>query len=186
MELILREGLSVSLANQLREDRLDLALISAINTRERQQLEVHRYRAERLAVLLPANHRLATRRHLAIADLRDERFVSFSPGATIRHAVERAAARAGFVPQASLETNDVHRTAALVAEGLGVAVLPDSDAHRGGPGTVAVALRAQTLRYEIFVAWRAHRRLTPAADALRTGILADAGDTDPAPRITQH
>jgi DNA-binding transcriptional LysR family regulator len=174
VELILCEGLSVDLASQLREDRLDLALISAISARERRQLVLARSRVERLVVLLPADHRLAKRRHLAIADLRDERFVSFSRGATIRVAVERAATRAGFVPRASLETNDVERTAALVAEGLGVAVLPDSDAHRGGSSTVAVPLQGPALRYEIFVAWRAHRQLTPPADALRTAILDDS------------
>ena len=38
VELILREGLSVDLASQLREDRLDLALISAISARERRGL----------------------------------------------------------------------------------------------------------------------------------------------------
>jgi DNA-binding transcriptional LysR family regulator len=188
VELIVREGLSVQLASQLREDRIELALISAIGTRERRQLELKRCRAERLVVLLPAGHRLAMRRHLSIAELRDENFVSFTPGATIRDAVERVATRAGFFPSASLETNDVGRTAALVAEGLGVAVLPNSDARRGGPDTVAVALRAPTLRYEIFVAWRAHRHLTPAADALRTAILDDANEDDrPGPsRRTDH
>jgi LysR family transcriptional activator of glutamate synthase operon len=184
VELIVREGLSVDLANQLREDRLDLALISAIGTRERRQLELTRCRAERLAVLLSADHRLATRKHLSIADLRDERFVSFPSGATIRHAVERAAMRAGFVPHATLETNEVGRTAALVAEGLGVAILPDSDARRSRGNTVTVPLRTPTLHYEIFVAWRAHRHLTPAAKALQAAILDDAAEHDPGPTTT--
>jgi len=174
VELIVREGLSVDLAAQLREDRIELALISAIHPRERRQLELSRCRAERLVVLLAAGHPLAKRRHLSIGDLRDENFVSFTPGATIRDAVERAATRAGFLPRASLETNDVGRTIALVAEGLGVAVLPGSDARRGGPDTAVVALHAPTLRYEIFLAWRAHRHLTPAANALRTAILEHA------------
>jgi DNA-binding transcriptional LysR family regulator len=174
VELIVREGLSVDLARQLREDRLDLALISAIPTPERRQLKLHRCRVERLTVLLPLGHRLARRKQVSVDDLRDERFVSFSPGATIRETVDRAAMRSGYVPRASLETNDVDRTAALVAEGLGVAVLPASDARRGGPNTVVIALQAPVLRYEIFLAWRAQRRLAPAAEALRATVLADA------------
>jgi DNA-binding transcriptional LysR family regulator len=175
IELIVREGLSVDLADQLREDRLDLALISAISATQRRQLELQRCRTERLVVLLPADHRFAARKKLSIADLRNERFVAFSPGATIRDAVERAAVRAGFTPRASLETNDVDRAIGLVAEGLGVAVLPDSDARRGDRlGTFAVALHAPTLRYEIFVGWRAQRHLAPAAAALLMAILDDA------------
>jgi DNA-binding transcriptional LysR family regulator len=185
VELILREGLSVNLVDDLREDRLDLALISAVGARERRQLQMQRCQVERLAALLPADHRLATRRSVTIADLRDERFVSFSPGATIRQTVERAAARAGFVPRASLETNDVDRIAALVAEGLGVAVLPVSDARRH-PDAVAVALRGPAMRYEIFAAWRAHRQLTPAAQALRDTILASARETDAVATVHQN
>jgi DNA-binding transcriptional LysR family regulator len=172
VELIVREGLSVDLAGQLREDRLDLALISAIGTRDRRQLEMQLYQAERLVVLLPSGHRFAGRKHLTIAALGEERFVSFPPGATIRHTVERAAARAGFVPRASLETNDVSRAIALVAEGLGVAVLPYSDARRGEPHTRVIPLRPAALRYEIFLAGRVHRQLTPAAKAFRTSILS--------------
>jgi LysR family transcriptional regulator, transcription activator of glutamate synthase operon len=171
IELIVREGLSVSLADQLREDRLDLALISGVDERRRRRLELRRCSVENLAVLVPADHRLAGRRQVTIADLRDERFVSFPPGATIRHTVEQAAAQAGFLPRATIETSEVSRTAALVAEGLGIAVLPDSDARRGGTGTATVPLRAPTLRYEILVAWRARRDLAPAAQALRTAIL---------------
>jgi DNA-binding transcriptional LysR family regulator len=177
VELIVREGLSVHLAAQLREDRLDIAVVSGINSRERHQLEFEPCRVERLVALLPVEHRLASRQRLSIADLRNELFVSFPPGATIRQAVERAAAKAGFLPRASIETNDVGRAIALVAEGLGVAVLPDTDARRGGPHTVAVPLRAPTLRYDIFVAWRARRHLAPAAEALRSALLrADSGD----------
>jgi hypothetical protein len=33
-------------------------------------------------------------------------------------------------------------------------------------------LRAPTLRYEIFVAWRARRQLAPAAHAVRTALLS--------------
>jgi LysR family transcriptional regulator, transcription activator of glutamate synthase operon len=175
VELIVREGLSVRLAAELREDRLDIAVVSGINSRDRHQLEFEPCRVERLVALLPVEHRLASRKRLSIADLRNERFVSFSPAATIRQTVERAAAKAGFRPRAGIETNDVGRTMALVAEGLGVAVLPDTDARRGGKQTVVVPLRAPTLRYEIFVAWRARRHLAPAAEALRAALLSTDG-----------
>jgi DNA-binding transcriptional LysR family regulator len=171
VELIVREGLSIGLAAQLREDRLDIAVVSGIDSRERHQLEFEPCRFERLVALLPAEHRLASRHQLSIADLRNEQFVSFPPGATIRQAVERAAAKAGFVPRASIETRDVGRAMALVAEGLGVAVLPETDARRGGPDTEAVPLQAPTLRYDIFVAWRARRHLAPAVEALRAALL---------------
>lgn len=171
VELIVREGLSVDLASQLRDDRIDLALISAIGSRERRQLETRLCSTENLTVLLPVEHRLAARKQVTIAELRNETFIGFPPGATIREVVERVAKQAGFKPRLTFETYDVHRAGALVGEGLGVAVLPESDARRGGPETISVPLRVPTLRYEVFAAWRAQRRLTPAATALREAIL---------------
>jgi LysR family transcriptional activator of glutamate synthase operon len=174
VELIVREALSVSLASQLREDRIDLALISGISRRDHDQLMLHRCRSERLVALVAGDHRLATRRQITIADLREQRFVSFPPGATIRAAIDRAAKRAGFTPLATLETASVSRSVALVAEGLGVAILPESDARTAGRDTVAVALRAPSLRYEIFLAWRPRRQLSPAAAALKALIIKES------------
>lgn len=171
VELVLREGLSVELAGQLREDRLDVALISGIALADRDQLELKPYRAERLVVLLPAGHPLASRPSLTIADLRSERFVAFPPGATIRGTVERAARQAGFVPRASIEIGDASRAVALVADGLGVAVLPESEARVGSALDTVVQPLNPPLRYEIFVAHRARRHLVPAAEALREMIL---------------
>jgi DNA-binding transcriptional LysR family regulator len=171
VDLVVREGLSVRLAGELRQDRLDIAVVSGIDQRERDQLVFESCRAERLVALLPSGHSLASRRQLRVADLRGERFVTFLPGATIRQTVERAAASAGFHPRSSIETNDVGRTIALVAEGLGVAVLPETDARRGETDTVAIPLRAPTMRYEILIAWRARRHLSPAAEALRSHLL---------------
>jgi DNA-binding transcriptional LysR family regulator len=178
IELLVREGLSVDLASQLREDRIDLAVISGISVRDRRQLELRATHSEPLMALLPADHKLSARRRLRVADLRDDRFISFPPRATIRREVDRAAAAVGYVPHASIETNDVGRAAALVGEGLGVAILPESHARRGGPTTAAVPLRAPTLRYQIHIASRAGRQLAPAADALRTSLLAVVDSPD--------
>jgi DNA-binding transcriptional LysR family regulator len=130
---------------------------------------------ELLMAMLPGGHRLAARRRITIADLGQDRFISCPAGATIREAVERAAGAAGYIPHTSIETNDVSRTAALIAEGLGVAVLAETHARRGGADAVGVPLHAPTLRYEIHVAMRANRHLAPPAAAVQAAFL-EVGD----------
>jgi len=174
VELVVREALSVSLADELRADTYDLALISGIPIAEQRGLDTANLATEELRVLLPADHPLAERSSIRVADLRGERFLSFPSGATIRRAVVAAAKEAGYTPDVAFEIGDVARTAALVAHGLGIAVMPASDAARVGAETAAVALRRPRLHHEVLLAWRLGRTLSPAARALRSVILEQA------------
>jgi DNA-binding transcriptional LysR family regulator len=166
VELAVREDLSTALADALRDDTLDLAFLSVVEERERRGLELVELAAEPLVVALSDSHALAGRRHLRIADLRKERLIAFSEGATIRAAVQRAARDCGFEPQIAFETREVARMRALVAAGLGVAVLPRSDAEAPGPPVRIATLRAPTFTHRISLCWRTGKRHAPAARAL--------------------
>jgi DNA-binding transcriptional LysR family regulator len=165
VKLTVREALSTALADELRADTLELAFLSIVDDADRHGLETRPLASEPLVAVLPHEHRLAGRRRVRVEDLRDEEFVAFPVGATIRDAVRRAAADAGFAPRIAFESSDVARTRAIVAAGLGVAVLPRSDVLASGPSVVAVALHP-ALTHDISLCWREGRRHPPAARAL--------------------
>jgi DNA-binding transcriptional LysR family regulator len=175
VELVLREELSVALADRLRRDELDLAFVSAIPERARAGLELHPLASEELRLVVGPEHRLAGRTTVRLEDLAAERFVSFPAGATIRQAIDDAARAAGFTPAAAFESNEPSRIRALVARGLGVSFLPASDVDRPGPDIASLRVRGRRMNYEVFLAWRRERRRSPAAgafvDALRSGDL---------------
>jgi DNA-binding transcriptional LysR family regulator len=164
--LQLREGLSRSLVDDLRGDALELAVITDLEPTAMRGLDRHRLAEEPLVVVVPVDHRLASRARIPMRELRDERFVAFPEGATIRAIVGRAAGAAGFPPQIAFEAGEVSRVRAIVAEGLGVAVLPRSDAHAPGPAVHAVAVSDATFVHRVSVAWRADRRHAPGARRL--------------------
>ncbi len=166
VELAVREDLSTTLADSLRDDALDLAFLSLVAEDDHRGLERQELAEEPLVVALPDDHRLARRARLRIVDLREEDVIAFSEGATIRAAVQRSARAAGFEPRIAFETREVARMRALVAAGLGVAILPRSDAQAPGPPVRIAALHAPTLRHRISLCWRAGRRHAPAARAL--------------------
>jgi LysR family transcriptional activator of glutamate synthase operon len=178
IELALREDLSVRLADLLRTDQLELAVVSAIDAQARRQLSLHRLAEEKLVAVLAGDHRLAHRAWIRRGDWLDERFIAFPRGATIRTATEQAAARAGFAPDIAFECNDVMRTRALVKEGLGVSVLPRSDSQTPGPEVVALPFRGDRLTYEVLIAWRTERRLPPASRRLLTALREPLGGDD--------
>ncbi len=168
VKLTVREDLSSTLAEALRNDQLDVAFLSLVDDVERHGLELQPLAEEPLVVVLPRDHRLADRGAVTIADLRDEAFVAFSEGATIRRAVGEAARNAGFAPTIAFETREVTRSLAIVAEGLGVSVLPRSDADTPGSDVRIVELHGPSLTHRISLAWREGKRHAPAARAFLT------------------
>jgi len=164
VELAVREEPSETLAAMVQEGILDLAFLSAGAHAAYDRLALRRLATEELVALLPATHRLASRKRLRIAALRNEQFIGYREGATIRQVLVSAADEAGFQPRFAFESNEVPRIRALVARGLGVAVLPRSEGHRTDAITV-LPLRGPTLRRDVTLAWHAGRAHSPAAAA---------------------
>lgn len=166
VELSVREQASEELAEMLRADELDLAFLSVTERIGSHGLSLHRLVEEELVVVLPLHHELAQRSEgLALAALAQDTFISFREGSRLRELLVSAGHSVGFQPHVALESNDARRICSLVSRGLGVAILPRSDAQDAG-GAVAVAELCQPpLSRDITLAWRADRRQSPACEA---------------------
>ena len=165
VELTVREQSSEELAAMLRHDELDLAFLSVTEQIESEGLELHQLVSEELVAVLPTDHRHARRRRLAMAQLAGEEFISFRAGARLRELLETAGSQAGFEPRIKLESNESSRIRRLVARGMGVAILPRSDATGPGADVAVVALAEPRLSRDITLAWRRDRRQPPAVAA---------------------
>ncbi|HUR87007.1 MAG TPA: LysR family transcriptional regulator [Solirubrobacteraceae bacterium] len=171
VELTVREQSSEELAAMLRDDEVDLAFLSVTERMPTHGLTLHRLVSEELVAVLPADHRLARRRTVHLADLAGDAFIAFREGARMRELLEGAAADAGFEPRIALESNESRRIRGLVSRGLGVAILPRSDADGPGAGVAVCTLDGPTLCRDVMLASRAQRRLSPAALAFEALTL---------------
>lgn len=167
VELTVREQSSEELAEMLRVDELDLAFLSVTERVESHGLGLHQLVSEELVVLLPVAHRFARRRALRMAELADEEFISYREGSRLRELLMGAGRQAGFEPMIKLESNESQRVRRLVARGMGVAILPRSDAVVPGAEVAVIALREPSLRRDITLAWRGGRRQPPAVAEFR-------------------
>jgi LysR family transcriptional regulator, transcription activator of glutamate synthase operon len=163
VELTVREHSSEEMAEMLRVDELDLAFLSVTERIESRGLGLQLLVSEELVVLLPRDHALGARRRLRMSELADEQFISFRPGARLRELLVSAGRSAGFEPLVKLESNESQRVRRLVARGMGVAILPRSDAEGPGADVAVATLREPALTRDITLAWRAERRHAPAA-----------------------
>jgi DNA-binding transcriptional LysR family regulator len=77
-----------------------------------------------MVLVCATSHRLATRRRVAVTELRDESFVDFHRDWTIRRIADRILAAAGIERVPSIVVNDVPFLLGFVEHGLGVALVP--------------------------------------------------------------
>lgn len=174
VELTVREESSEDLAEMLRVDELDVAFLSVTERIESHGLELRELMSEELVVVLPSKHRLSKRKRIQMSELRDDEFISFREGARLRELLNAAARQAGYEARVKLESNESLRVRRLVARGLGVAILPRSDAEGPGPET-AIAKLTPRLARDITLAWRAGRRHLPAVTEFMQLAVATFG-----------
>jgi LysR family transcriptional regulator, transcription activator of glutamate synthase operon len=189
IELTVREESSEELATMVRDDELDLAFLSVTERVESHGLGLHQLVLEELVVLLEPGHPLARRRRLGIGDLRDEEFISFREGARLRELLLAAAGEAGFQPDVKLESNESQRIRRLVSRGMGVAILPRSDAIAPGAEVAVVDLTDPPLARDITLAWREGRRHPPAVTeflALAREVFSASLDAPRSPAVASQ
>jgi len=113
--------------------------------------------------VLPRDHPLAGERELGMRQLAGEQFIGYREGARLRELLESAGRDAGFVPDVKLASNAGERIRGLVVCGAGIAIMPRSEAERPDRDFAVVTLVEPGLSRDITLAWRAGRRLAPAA-----------------------
>ena len=136
VRLILNEVLPKDLALVLERGEADVAL--TFSASHPSSLRYQRLHAEPLCVVLPASHPLAAAPQFQLAALANESFITF-PAQTapaLHQAVMRSCHDAGFEPQIRLETQLQQTIVNLVAEGLGVSLVPEAMRKMQMPGVI--------------------------------------------------
>ena len=180
-----------SILQELLEGAADLIITSS--TFGHPQVIWKRLLVEPLLLTVPPGHRLARRKRVRLAEVAGEPFILLREGYALRVLTERLCAQAGFTPKAAFEGEEVETLRALVAAGLGVALLPpprplpppgppnadaesaSAPAFDGGtdPAPQLHVTDVDSTR-ALGLAWLAGRELPPAAAAFRDHVLRSA------------
>ncbi|MBK0392811.1 LysR family transcriptional regulator [Ramlibacter algicola] len=153
----------------LREGRVDIAITAGGDLRE---FDVVELRSERFHLVCPRDHALAKRRSLGLAQLRGEPLVHLARGSSVRQHIEAAGVAAA---PGALEVEHLATVAALVAQGLGVSVVPELTLfHFERAGLAHVPIRDAVLRRPILLARRKGKALSAAARAMVEAVVEHA------------
>jgi DNA-binding transcriptional LysR family regulator len=182
VEVVLSHDGSARLLEQVRDGRLDLALLLlpanrlAGNAVGGDGLTVTPVRPERPVVACGPDHRFAQRNAIGLGELRAETLVAFPGGGS------------EFGGKVAFHADDVQTMLDVVAAGLAIAVLPRTTA-RGRTGVRFVELQGEPPLWELMLAHP--ERSNAAAGALLASVLASGDDAvttadRPVPSARQH
>lgn len=159
--------------------QLDLGFVHTANLPE--ALSRLQYAVEPFVCCLPAAHPAAGRQRLAVTELRHQSFVMFARDASPDY-YERVlvvCTEAGFTPDIRHEARHWLSVVSLVAQGLGVALVPAALQTAGMAGAAFVPLRNATAQSRTYCIW--HRdNSNPALLALLRHVKARSHAAHPA------
>lgn len=154
VQVHLEESNTTRLSEALRAGTLDAAFLRPDGA-EPAELRLHRFKDEAMKVVLPASHRLAAQRRIALRHLAEDPFVLFprSVGPGLHDAVVHACRAAGFEPLRGPETLQLSSVINLVAAGMGVSLVPDSLTQIQLPGVRYLGIQGAAPKAALALAW---------------------------------
>jgi LysR family transcriptional activator of glutamate synthase operon len=128
----LRSGLLAELLAELDAGRVDLVL-GPLHADLAPRFCPGTLVEERLVLIVPPGHRLSEEHPGRLAAAQEEAWVCLPTGSGLHRILLTAAAADGFIPRIAFQTDSPSSVRALVAAGLGVALLAASQAQAPGP-----------------------------------------------------
>lgn len=153
--LSIRELLQGELTRGLLEGDIDAAIMFPPEPHPR--INTRRIYSEPICAVLPADHQLTTASAIDVADLAAEAFVTTprSAAPSFYDAIMNLCDNAGFEPRVRLEAHLQQTIVNLVAEGVGVALVPQSMRQARLSGVVFKAIVDAPLVH-LVLAWNKH------------------------------
>lgn len=173
--LTLAEGEPDDIAPRLRAGEFDLALLfefPGVRERPGTGLRTVALLEDPMHVALPAEHELAARPAITLADLREENWVQTSAASPCARQVVRSCLAAGFEPNVTFESDDYETVQGLVAAGVGVALIPRLALTHVHSGIVVRELAPRSPARKVVAATMAAPGVAPAAKTM-IEVLSD-------------
>lgn len=166
-----RQGMYPSLIRDMVKGEIDLAFISPFPD-EHEHVCGQVLLTEELYAILPPNHPLATEEEIDLNQLKDDTFVMFSEGYSLRPIVWEACQEAGFTPKIGFEGEETETIRGLVAAGMGVSLLPEMALyHAGVLQSAKVRVRSPRVMRNIGIIHRSNEKMPLVAKVFHSFLI---------------
>lgn len=171
-ELLLRELNTVEQVAAFARDEIDLGFTFGRSVPE--ELQGFCYHSEPFVACLPAGHKYASAKRIALAKLQHEEFIFFARDISpdYHQSIVAACLSVGFAPRIRHEVRHWMSVVSFVAHGIGVSLVPSTLTSSNVSNVVFVPLSDATMRSDTWCVWSqetsAGASLLSAIDAART------------------
>jgi DNA-binding transcriptional LysR family regulator len=162
----------------LRADELDCAFTALDPDTLGDEFAASLLWEEEFVVALPVGHPLCAGARVTFEQLAAEDLIAYRDNSALRRRLERTMAARNLEPRNAFICTEMAAVRTLASKGLGVAVIPRSDAEQPGPPIELRPIGPERLTWPIALIWRAGRRQTPAGKAFLQVALAHAERTE--------
>lgn len=160
VEVRLRDVVAQRIDALVRDGEVDFGV--GVRARMNHGLNFQVVMVDRLSLFVPARHALAKRSSITLSELAGEPIILTGRDSSVRERVEQLFSEQGLMLTPGLEANYMSTVMALVRQGLGMTLLPES-ADEGRGDLVQVRVEHAGVNREIGVITRAGTGLSPAA-----------------------
>jgi DNA-binding transcriptional LysR family regulator len=147
----------------------DLDLIVGFDSRIRAEVDgvarQHLF-SDPMFLVVPAEHPLARKRNLRLADAADEAWIAGATNCECNRLISRACAVAGFEPRIAFETDDYTAMQGFVAAGVGVSLIAELGLASVRDDIVVRGLGRDAPIREVYAATLVDSHRTPATQAM--------------------
>ncbi|GAC1341052.1 MAG: LysR family transcriptional regulator [Candidatus Dormibacteria bacterium] len=176
----LAEGTATEVVQGISSGDYDLGIVGPPPARGGNTEVVELFR-ERVAVVVPAGHRLAKEASVTLRELASEPLILPRSRSGLRKIVDDAFDRIGMEKRVAYEGDDFTIVQGLVEAGLGITLLP-MPLPLPSTQVVVIPLRDPPIARTMALCWDRRRSLPPAAELFRRELVAQAA-TPGEPRL---
>jgi DNA-binding transcriptional LysR family regulator len=160
VEIRLRDVVAQRIDALVRDGEVDFGV--GVRARMSHGLDFQVVMVDRLTLFVPTHHPLAKRQSISLSELAGEPIILTGRDSSVRERVEHLFSEEGLMLTPGLEANYMSTVMALVRQGLGMTLLPES-ADEGRGDLVQVRIDHAGVNREIGLITRAGFGLSPAA-----------------------
>jgi DNA-binding transcriptional LysR family regulator len=171
LEFTVRDAVADRVVELVAKEEVDIGLTGGEVPTD--QVEVLHRTDDRLCMVIPRDHALSRVRSVIFKHLVDIPMVLTGHGTSVRALVESAFARARLRPVVVCETTHMTTAAAMVASGLGVAILPGSTReHEAMSNLCWRAIDDDAFVRSVALVKKPQRTLSPACESFARACIA--------------
>lgn len=128
IDVDLKERQSAEIVKAISAGLADIGIIS--DAVDSSGLELRPFAVDRLVVVVPRGHSLATARKIAFADILQHEFVGLAEGSALQDYIEAQAARTGTKLKFRIRVRTFEGICRLAANNVGLGIVPETTARR--------------------------------------------------------